>query len=134
MDLLRRIMPLLAQPLIDYFDLTYVSGAVTSGNGTRRPRFPPSVWNDDITVNNADRTDDFTEAWNRGFETLLSENHPSVGTCIELLQEADAAQAASILLKHAIGTLRRRLRRQQRRNDGCSARSLHGVRQSTTTA
>jgi len=62
MDLLRRIMPLLAQPLIDYFDLTYISGAVTSGNGTRRPRFPPSVWNDDITVNNADRTDDFTEA------------------------------------------------------------------------
>ena len=66
MDLLRRIMPLLAQPLIDYFDLTYVSGAVTTGNGTRRPIFPPSVWNiHDVTVNNADRTNDFTEAWNR---------------------------------------------------------------------
>jgi len=108
MDLLRRIMPPLAQPLIDYFNLAFqsVSGVVTTetdyGNGTRRPTFPPSVWNvHDITVNNADRTNNFTEAWNRGFDTLLSENHPSVGTCIELLQEADAAQAASILLKQA---------------------------------
>jgi len=72
------------------------------GNGTRRPTFPPSVWNvHDIIMNDADRTNNFIEAWNRGFEILLSENHPSVGTCIELLQEADAAQAASILLKQA---------------------------------
>ena len=88
---------------------------MTTGNRTRRPTFPPSVWKvHDITVNNADRTNNFTEAWNRGFETLLSENHPSVGTCIELLQ-ADAAHAASILLKHmeddADGS---------RCNDGCT--------------
>jgi len=110
MDLLRRIMPPLAQPLIDYFNLAFqsVSGVVTTGNGIRRPTFPPSVWNvHDITVNNADRTNNFTEAWNRGFQTLLSENHLSVGTCIELLQEADAAQAASILLKHANGIIER---------------------------
>jgi len=103
-------MPPLAQPLIDYFNLAFqsVSGVVTTGNGIRRPTFPPSVWNvHDITVNNADRTNNFTEAWNRGFQTLLSENHPSVGTCIELLQEADAAQAASILLKHANGIIER---------------------------
>jgi len=62
MDLLRPIMPPLAQPLIDYFNLAFqsVSGVVTMetdyGNGTRRPKFPPSVWNvHDITVNNADR-------------------------------------------------------------------------------
>ena len=97
-------MPPLAQPLIDYFNLAFqsVSGLVTTGNGIRRPTFPPSVWNvHDITMNDADCTNNFIEAWNRGFETLLSENHPSVGTCIELLREADAAQAASILLKHA---------------------------------
>jgi len=97
MYLLRRIMPPLAQPLIDYFNLAFqsVSGVVTTGNGTRRPTFPPSVWDvHDITVNNADRTNNFIEAWNRGFQILLSEN--------QLLQEADAAQAASILLKHTI--------------------------------
>ena len=119
MDLLRRIMLLLVQPLSDCFDLAFqsVSGAVTTGNGTRCPRFPPSVWNiHDITVNNADRTNDFTEAWNRGFETLLSENHPSVGICIKLLQ-ADAAQAASILLKHTNGR-RRRWQQMQRRLHG----------------
>ena len=82
------------------------------------PRFQPSIWNvHDITVNNADRTNNFTEAWNRGFETLLSENHPSIETCIELLQEADAAQAASILLKHANGR-RRRWQQMQRRLHG----------------
>jgi len=110
MDLLRRIMPPLAQPLIDYFNLAFqsVSGVVTTGNGTRRQTYPPSVRNvHDITVNNADRTNNFTEAWNRSFQTLLSENHLSVGTCIELLQEADAAQAASILLKHANGIIER---------------------------
>jgi len=48
---------------------------VTTGNRTRRPTFPPSVWKvHDITVNNADCTNNFTVAWNRGFETLLSEN------------------------------------------------------------
>ena len=104
MDLLHRIMLPLAQP-------QSVSGVVTTetdyGNGTRRPTFPPSVWNvHDITANNADRSNNFTEAWNRGFQTLLSENHLSVGTCIELLQ-ADAAQAASILLKHANGIIER---------------------------
>jgi len=82
------------------------------------PGFQPSIWNvHDITVNNADRTNNFTEAWNRGFETLLSENHPSIETCIELLQEADAAQAASILLKHANGR-RRRWQQMQRRLHG----------------
>ena len=125
MDLLRRIMLLLVQPLSDCFDLAFqsVSGAVTTGNGTRRPRFSPSVWNiHDITVNNADRTNNFTEAWNRGFETLLSENHPSVGTCNELLQEAYAAQAASILLKHANGIIERREDDADgsRCNDGCT--------------
>ena len=58
-------------------------------------------------MNNTDRTNNFIEAWNRGFQTLLSENHPSVGTCIELLQEADAAEAASILMKHANGIIER---------------------------
>jgi len=109
MDLLRRIMPPLAQPLIDYFNLAfqYVSGVVTTGNGTQRPTFPLSDWNvHDITVNNADRTNNLIEAWNSGVQTLLSENHLSVGTCIELLQ-ADAAQAASILLKHANGIIER---------------------------
>ena len=98
MDLLHRIMLPLAQP-------QSVSGVVTTetdyGNGTRRPTFPPSVWNvHDITVNNADRTNNFIEAWNMDFETLLSKNHPSVGTYIELLQEADAAQAASKKAQH----------------------------------
>ena len=102
MDLLRRIMPPLAQLLIDYFDLTYVSGAVTTGNGIRRP----SIWNvHNITVNNVDV---ITTLQNRGFETLLNEkNHPSVWTCIKLLQ-ADATSANGTL-----GRRRRRLGVQQ---------------------
>lgn len=110
MAFIRRIMPPTAQPLIDYFDVTYVSGSESSGTH-RRPRFPPSVWNvHEITVNNSDRTNNFAEAWNRAFETLLGESHPSVWTCIQLLQ-ADAAQTASILMKHANGTLGRQRRR-----------------------
>ena len=67
MDRLRRIMPPLAQPLIDYFNLAFqsVSGVVTTETEHDDQHSRPA------SVNNADRTNNFTEAWNRGFQTLL---------------------------------------------------------------
>jgi len=90
------------------------------------PAFPPPVWNvHDITVNSGDRTNNYCEAWNRRFETLLGHKNPSVWTTLEVLGD-DAAEAATMLVRHGSGRLEpRRVRKstrdfQQRMQHLCS--------------
>ena len=74
--------------------------------------FPPHVLNvHDITVNAGDRTNNYCEAWNRRFETLVGHKSPSIWTMLEVLGE-DAAEAATTLVCHSSGRLEpRRVRK-----------------------
>ena len=76
------------------------------------PTFPPPVWNvHDITVNAGDRTNNYCEAWNRRFETLVGHKSPSVWMTLEVLGD-DAAEAATMLVRHSSGRLEpRRVRK-----------------------
>jgi len=109
MELLRSTVPSAAQSILDYFDKTYVTGSTRHIAGTdivRRiePLFPPPVWNvHDVTVS-GDRTNNFSKAWNRRFESLVGHTHPSIWTIIELLI-ADAVEALTSLLHHRSGRL-----------------------------
>jgi len=118
LDHLRTIMPPAAGPLVEYFDSTYVNGAcrpapadnTTAEARRRRPHFPPTMWNvHQLTLNDGDRTNNSAEAWNRRFECMLGHNHPSIWSVIEMLQ-ADAAEAATTLVKHQNGSLSRNRR------------------------
>ena len=110
MELLRSTAPPSALSVLDYFDKTYVTGSTRHIAGTdivRRidPLFPPPVWNvHDVTVSDGDRTNNFSEAWNRRFESLVGHKSPSIWTTIELLR-ADAAEALTSLLRHSSGRL-----------------------------
>jgi len=145
------MVPPKAQPLLDYFTTTYI-GSTTERNGVTRvvrARFPSEQWNvhqqtvraverapadrqssgtctsrpsTTQTVDDAARTSNYAEAWNRGFESLVANGHPRVWTVIDMLR-ADAAEASATLLKYAAGSLpKKRCRR-------VAARTHHRLRQ-----
>lgn len=73
MEFLRRIMPTPAlQPVVDYFDRTYVTGTVRVDGHITPPRFPPQEWNvHQITIHDGDRTNNVCEGWNNAFRHLI---------------------------------------------------------------
>ena len=110
MDHLRTQVPDGAEALVEYFDRTYVNGSLRNIAGSKvvrriQPAFPPALWNvHNITLADGDRTNNFSEAWNRRFEALIGHKHPSVWTSIELLR-ADAAESYTAILRHSTGRL-----------------------------
>ena len=95
MAYLRTIMPPAAQPLVDYFDETYVNGRIVN---QRRlpPQFPPELWSvHDETLNNYPRTNNYAEGWNLKYKLTVGQANPtfwkSVGT-IQLHNEEVATK------------------------------------------
>ena len=89
------------EPLLDYFDATYVSGTYRpirrpGENGeacTVRfckipPVFSPGLWNvHEATLAGGDRTNNHCESWNNSFKQLVGHSHPSVWRLITHLKE-----------------------------------------------
>jgi len=98
MAYVREVAPEALGCIVDYFDATYVSGAYRTvlGNGRLRfrrtpPRFEPSVWNvHEVTINDAERTNNACESWNNGFLSLVGHCHPSLWVAISCLQKDNA--------------------------------------------
>lgn len=103
-------MPEPAEPLVEYFDRTYVSGKlrqVPQQNGNnlapiriRRvpPLFAPDKWNmHQVTMVNQPRTNNISESWNNKFTSLVGEQHPSVWTLIGVLQK-ESERVKTVLL------------------------------------
>lgn len=108
---LKSIEPAGGTDLTTYFDTTYVTGSfrnVTRRNGNvtlRRipPMFPPETWNvHDATVTNGHRTNNYSEAWNRRFGSVLGHSHPSVHKLIDALRQESAA-VSTVFEQEAVG-------------------------------
>jgi len=109
MTYVRSVMPPSAAPLVDYFDVNYVSGSVYVDDDDvvhRQPaRFLPSTWSvHTATLSGGDRTNNNSEGWNSRLQHAIGHQHPSIWRLIEALQ-ADAAEASSRILRHATGAL-----------------------------
>jgi len=108
MSHLKTVMPASAADVVKYFDETYVTGSVRSAqSGQRRlpARFPPVTWNvHDVTLQGDSRTNNHSEGWNNHLAHTIGHKRPSVWRLIEALQ-ADNAEAASRVARHAVGTL-----------------------------
>ncbi|KAG7166705.1 hypothetical protein Hamer_G010341 [Homarus americanus] len=92
MDYIKDNTPNGLEDLVDYFDATYVTGKYRRIDQTRQypgpvtmrvrripPLFPPEKWNVNLaTINNKDRTNNFCESWNRGFQQLVGYSHPTI--------------------------------------------------------
>jgi len=93
LDQIRVIMPAMGQPLVQYFDTTYVNGLVVrnvAGDAVRHraPMFPPSMWNvADRFVNELPTTTNHVEAWHHRIQTLMVIDHPSFFTCLHKLRQ-----------------------------------------------
>ncbi len=134
---LRGRVPEALEPLLNYFDATYVSGTYRriqrppgpgdDGNPAIvvrhiPPRFPPTLWNvRAITMDGGNRTNNFCEAWNIGYRSLVGHHHPSMWNSIEAIRKEEAFALADIVndergnpptkrVKYATLELQRRLR------------------------
>ena len=106
---LRTIMPAQADPLVQYFDETYVNGRVQRVPGPpgqvgfRYRRLPPlfsiDKWNmHQITLDNEPRTNNNAEGWNNRFSNLVGADHPGVFKLVEVLQ-AECARVETVILQ-----------------------------------
>jgi len=112
---LKDIMPDEAEPLVEYFDTTYVTGQlrqrrVPQGDGIPRlqfrrlpPMFDPASWNmHEITLADQPRTNNVSEGWNNKFHGFVGHDHPTVWKLIECLQ-AECARVTTTLLQDERG-------------------------------
>jgi hypothetical protein len=117
MALLRNMIPPNLNDLVDYFDMTYVSGtfrrvAQAAANPQQLPAlrlvrapplYPRDVWNvHQVTLLGADPTNNICEGWNNAFRHLVGHDHPSIFRAIEFLRQ-DAALATTTILQHQQG-------------------------------
>jgi hypothetical protein len=89
LELIRSSMPADGQPLVEYFDQTYVGGHVVRGTTVRRPpMYPPSMWNVvDRFVNELPTTTNRLEAWHRRMQTIIVIDHPSFYDALHQLRK-----------------------------------------------
>ena len=110
------------EPLLQYFDNTYVSGSYRQIQPPQRPdetippirirRKPPmfatSIWNvHTITLEGGSRTNNVCEGRNNGFSKLVGHSHPTIWRAIDSIRN-DQALVATLLLRDE------RVRRQTR--------------------
>jgi len=100
MQYLWETAPLQLAELLSYFDKTYVSGTTRP---TPQPAlFPPPVWNvHQATLQSSHRTNNFCEAWNNRFKTLISQQNPSIWTVLQAIQKDEALERTRQLTKDA---------------------------------
>ena len=115
LEAIRMSMPPAGQPIIEYFDRTYVSGPVlrtmTSNERVHRaPMFPPFMWivaerfNNDLPT-----TTNHVEAWHRRLQTLIVIDHPSLFNCLHKLRQEQ--RHTEVTLLRTENGFRRKLKR-----------------------
>lgn len=103
LEVIRGSMPAAGQPLMEYFDRTYVNGPVIRRTAAdlpvhRLPLFPPSFWNvADRFASNLPTTTNHVEAWHRRLQTIIVVDHPSFYTCLHKLRQEQRHTEIAIL-------------------------------------
>ena len=86
------------QPVLDYFENTYVSGR--PARGRRRavpPRYIPQLWNHHLSaLNKSHRTNNCSEGWHNRFNQLVGKSHPDIYTFINEVKKEQAFVESSI--------------------------------------
>ena len=105
---LQATCPLVAVPLLEYFDITYV----TDGHGGQ-PVFLLLTWNVfQQAVNDDPRTNNLVEEWNNRFRTAIVFHHPTTTKVIEWLRK-EAVEVETVIAQDPVGTVKRKRVRQE---------------------
>ena len=121
--------------LLDYFDLTYISGRLRQQNPAQNqavrlvlrsspPMFPPAIWNVHATVNGDARTNNMCERWNNKFFNLVGHAHPSIWRVIEWCRKEEATvrtiiQRDAVVIPPIKRTQQRHVQLQERLQNLC---------------
>src|ERR1051325_3594150 len=88
-------LPLEAQPVVDYFEDTYI-GRVRQ-QVRRGATYPISVWNVNSRVqSDLPCTNNAVEGWHRSFQSHLAGFHPNIWKFIQILQRQQALTEVSV--------------------------------------
>ena len=97
-DLLAVEAPQYLEPIVDYFENTYVTGRPAPGR--RRavpPRYQPTLWNHYLSaLNKSHKTNNCLEGWHNQFNQLVCKSHPDIYTFIKAIQKEQAYSETSI--------------------------------------
>ena len=81
-------LPSTFEPLLDYFEDTYIGRRKPNGRAT--PRYPIGLWNmHRRTLDDAMRTNNQAEAWHRRFNSVIDCEHPSLWVFIQSLRKEE---------------------------------------------
>ena len=109
---LRDIAPAEANPLVEYFDIKYVSGQLCLRNAAHQnndhpvvrfrcvpPLFEPAKWNVyAASLQGEPRTNSMSEGFNNKFFSLVGHQHPSIWKLIECLK-AEIARVTDLFVQ-----------------------------------
>ncbi|KAG0421789.1 hypothetical protein HPB47_002345 [Ixodes persulcatus] len=99
------MMPNAGGELLDYFDTAYVTGSYRRVNQEKGvislPRtptsYPPATWNVYLaTVDGGHRTNNYSEAWNRRFGSVVGHSHSTVWKAIDALRSKESTVTMKI--------------------------------------
>ncbi len=81
-------LPQILEPLLNYFEDTYVGRRRPNGRAT--PQFRIDLWNMyERTLNQSMRTNNQAEAWHRRLNSVVQCEHPSLWMFLESLQKEE---------------------------------------------
>ena len=121
MAYLRTVVPAGAEPLVDYFDATYVTEIFKNtvrpnGNMVIRrvpPLFEPKLWNvNSVTISDGHRTNNISEAGNRIFLAVIGNAHPNIWKCIDFFQNEEKRFRVTVTQNEAGMAPMKRVRRE----------------------
>ncbi len=79
------------EPILSYFERTYIGRPYGRNNRRRVPTFPIPTWNQyQRTLDGEARTNNACEAWHRSFNAQVAVSHPSIWKFVECLKRESA--------------------------------------------
>lgn len=87
-DRLATELPVDLQPILQWFEDSYVGRPNRRGNGRRPPIFSPQIWSVyNRVLDGTDRTNNHAEAAHRRLQTELAMDHPTIWKFIDVLRK-----------------------------------------------
>lgn len=107
-ETLQETMPPEADPIIDYFEDTYIGR--TRRHNKQAPRFPVNMWHDRVTED-LPRTNNSLEGWHNHMQANITSFHPNIWKFLEVLKREQALTSVTInqmLAGHPVPPQRKR--------------------------
>ena len=94
-ETLEEVMPEKAQPIMDYFEDTYI-GRLRRRN-RRAPCFPISMWNmHERIILDLPRTNNSLEGWHNHIQANVAAHHPNIWKFLSVLKNEEASNRVRI--------------------------------------